>query len=363
MQSDCNESRQLLWSYLTNELSDSETKQIEQHLQGCPSCRQEAEELSQVLSSFHEDIPLPAAFTETLHEKLVAVSHEMATKEPSFKERLGRSIKELPGSRGFRTLAPALVCLVLVVSVFHSGLFDTWNSADKILTDSDVSTPVSTSTPALSKGSGSAQQKTTTDTPSTTTSATTSSSSAVPSPSATSPAASTSVSGTNTFSPSEAPKDSSPASSTKVSDTPSAPPSVSETHSHITDAPLIVSYDSPESSASPASESVPAPASAISEDIPVGHVVPRSAPAAICLMFTADTETLLDGWQESSGYDWESSVKDIPPQEILPGVDPDATVLELSTPATESLVDYAKSVSNVQETQEETLVIITADEE
>ncbi len=347
MQSDCNESRQLLWSYLTNELSDFETKQIEQHLQGCPSCRQEAEELSQVLSSFHEDIPLPAAFTETLHEKLVAVSQEMSAKEPSFKERLGRCIKALPQSRGFRTLAPALVCLVLVAGVFTSGLFDSWNSADNILTGSDVSAPITTSTP------DSSQQKTTKDAPSTTTSAATSSSSVVSS-SAVSPATSTPVSGAKTSSPSEASKDSSPASSTKDSHEVSAPTTVTQTQSYVADTPLVASFD-------PA-ESVPAPAADTPDDMPVGYAVPRGIPTATCLMVT-DTEVLLDGWQELSGYDWKSSVKDIPPQEILPGVDPDATVLELSTPAAESLVNYAESVSNVQETQEETLVIITADEE
>lgn len=145
MQSDCNHYQGLLWDYVAGELSDSESKKIKEHLQGCPSCKQEAEELALIVTSLKEEIPLPAAFTQELHEKLVSVSEEMAEETPSLKQRILGGLKTLPQNRTFRTLAPSLVCLVLVVGVFSSGLFDRWNDADDILTE-PTPVPVSVGT-------------------------------------------------------------------------------------------------------------------------------------------------------------------------------------------------------------------------
>ncbi len=145
MQKDCKHCRESLWGYITHELSFNESKKIEEHLQDCPSCKQEAERIKLLVSALHEEIPLPADFTENLHQKLSRAAEEMAAKTPAR--------RKLPRRGSFKTLVPALACLALVIGVFSSGLYDQWQNADQILTNPPVesSTPIESSAPVETK--------------------------------------------------------------------------------------------------------------------------------------------------------------------------------------------------------------------
>lgn len=297
MQMNCKHCQDSLWKFFTQELSDIETIKIKEHLQGCPSCRQEAEHVSLLVSALREDIPLPASFSADLHEKLTRAAEEMAAEKPS-KQKLSQW-------GGFKVLAPALVCLALVVGVFSSGLYDQWQEADRILTEP----PITTSAPVESDP---------------------------PTPAITNPVATTSKPTTEVSAPART--EAVPTAEVPVVDTPS-----------------------------PASmEHVPAPASLDAEDTPAGFAIPRQYDRVTCLTLP-NTQAFLDGWQTASGYEWENYIIETDPHELLPGIDADATVLQLSSELTESLLSFEMSTSITQDglsaDQSEFLIIITEDEE
>lgn len=320
MQPDCTECRELLWSYLSKELSPSEAKKIEEHLQGCPSCRQEAEELSLVIASLGEEVPLPANFSQELHEKLVSVAEEMANETPTVKEKLLNGLKALPRSRTFRTLAPALACLVLVIGVFSTGLFDKWNSADTILTD-----PVSVTEEPSSTKEPSVQEKSVTP------------KSDIPEPIPTPPSS-----------------DSASVTQEDVSEPQPEPVIEAPSEASQPETPAVVSQPEPSAAES---EHLPAPASIEEGDAPATFAIPRRLPMIVCLN-VADAEEFLNNWRK----DWESALQDIAPEELISGADPDAIILKLSKADFDSLMEYSDS-QELLETQGETLIIIAEDEE
>ncbi len=315
MQLNCNHCRELLWSYLSKELSDFETKKIEEHLQGCPSCRAEAEQLAPVVASLREEIPLPATFSAELHQKLSLAAQEMAEEKTSLGKRLSRMWKDLSSSKGFRALAPSLVCLVLVVGVFSSGLFDQWQNADRMLREKSVpnSTHTETLTPIPEKTNPTEE----------------------PSPAAEK----------NPVSVAPAPAE------REIIPTPAAEPSVPPAE-HTPDTASVID--------------VPAPASLEQEDTPIGLAISRQYDKVTCLTLL-DVQTFLDDWQTASGYNWKTYLLEADTPDLPPGIDADATVLQFSAELTESLLSFEESLSVVQDgisaEESEFLIIITEDEE
>ncbi len=301
MQKDCRHCQSSLWDFITQELSASETKKIEEHLQGCPSCRQEAEKLKLLIPALREEVPLPEHFSATLHQKLSRAAEEMAAQKPIR--------KKLPQWGGFKTLAPALVCLGLVVGVFSSGLYDQWKNADELLTESPVQSSAPKVDPAQAERSA----------------------------------------------PIEAPvpaRDSSPAP--LVTNPNSAEPAPVEADS-IADAPEVAT-----------AENTPAVASLEGEDGPTGLALPRQTQHITCLTLL-DSQAFLDGWQEASGYDWETYLVNTDPRELLSGVTDDTMVLQLPPDVLDSLLAFEEALSITQdglaEEKTEFLIIITEDEE
>lgn len=308
MQSDCNGYRDLLWSYVAGELSDSESEKIEKHLQGCPSCRQEAEELSLIVASLNEEIPLPPNFTQELHEKLISVSEELATEKPPVKETFWSGWKTLPRNRAFRTLAPALVCLVLAVGVFSTGLFDKWQTADHLVTDPSLTPDKPSSVSVVTKD--------------------------------------------------DEPEDSTPSVAHKaVTQTPKEAPAPAAESEIIPETPPVVASDPAPADA----EHSPAPASVEGEDLPATFAIPRHRPMIVCLT-VANAEEFLNNWKSSSSFDWSSALQDIAPEELVSGVDPNTLVLKLNRTAFDSLMEYADT-QEMSESQGETLIIFTEDGE
>ncbi len=324
MQQDCKHCQELLWSYLAKELSESESKLIEAHLRDCPSCRADAVALAPVVSSLREEIPMPATFSAELHKKLTLAAEEMAA-EPSSGKGFMEKLKTLPRSPFFRTLAPALVCLVLVVGVFSSGLFDTWNNADQILIDPAEKSPVVTQPPAPTK----APSPEVTPEP------------LVPADEPTPPAKPRS-SNSSTPQPEPSNTESLPTPTVAVPET--APATIA-------DAPTPVDIGD-----------TPAPASISPEEPSTGFALPRHLPT-VTFLHVEDTEQFLNSWQEQFEYDWKSAIQSVPPDGVPVGDCPSITILKLDMDAFQNMIAYADSMEEPPDTQGETLLIFTEDEE
>ena len=67
----CKDMNELLSLYIDNELSDTERKGFEDHLEACEACRHEVEEISQLVHACCEieEAELPEGFKQELHMK------------------------------------------------------------------------------------------------------------------------------------------------------------------------------------------------------------------------------------------------------------------------------------------------------
>lgn len=132
----CKQCQSMLFDYVSDCTDVVQNKQMQEHLEHCPTCRKEYTELTAMLSLLHEEpaAELPQEFHLELHRSLVAAATEMAErKEHSWIYR----IKEMSA---LKTVVPAMLCLTLAIGVFASGLFERWQTADS-------SVPVTVSEP------------------------------------------------------------------------------------------------------------------------------------------------------------------------------------------------------------------------
>ena len=101
------EVRDLLGPYVMGSLGPEERREVEEHLEGCPSCREEAQEL------------------RFAHERLVDLASVRETPPPELKERVmvGMPRRE---TRPVPLVAAAAVLLVLLVLgvLYSSGIFE-----------------------------------------------------------------------------------------------------------------------------------------------------------------------------------------------------------------------------------------------
>lgn len=130
---DCQHCQELLFDYVSHLTNASQAKQIQAHLAHCPSCKKEYDEICAMLSVMeHASEPeLPEGFHLSLHQKLVQAAEEM---EQQKAHSLTGWLRRMKNYGIWRVAAPALVCLVLVIGVFSSGLYDQWRNADQVLT-------------------------------------------------------------------------------------------------------------------------------------------------------------------------------------------------------------------------------------
>lgn len=74
----CQEIQDLLSPYLDGEVTSLEKQAVEKHIRLCAACRQELNDLKEVISVMQslKDVPLPADFHSKLHEKLLQCRQE-----------------------------------------------------------------------------------------------------------------------------------------------------------------------------------------------------------------------------------------------------------------------------------------------
>lgn len=68
----CLEIQELLSAFVDNELDDDNMKKVQKHLEKCPRCKKDVEELKDIISglSSFEDVPIPEVFDDRLHKAL-----------------------------------------------------------------------------------------------------------------------------------------------------------------------------------------------------------------------------------------------------------------------------------------------------
>ncbi len=160
---DCQSCRTQLWEFAAQEMEPEQETWMQQHLKGCLFCRKEYEKVQQILTVMHaeKEPELSETFAETLHLKLMETAEEMAAaKQNSFKEKLRRRLapsfwKTMPEGfgkapmqqrsqqfwhwSGFKIVTPALICMIISVGIFSTGLYQQWMGAGDILQADPVS--------------------------------------------------------------------------------------------------------------------------------------------------------------------------------------------------------------------------------
>ncbi len=142
----CDDIKKHLWAFLMKETDPQTSQKIQTHLQGCPSCQKECEALQKLQGAMQMDISssMPEDFADTLHAKLMVAAEEMTA--PTFGERFLESLRRFRQYGAFKTLAPALVCLVFVIGVFSSGIYENWQRENPILNPAPTAVPTVTPT-------------------------------------------------------------------------------------------------------------------------------------------------------------------------------------------------------------------------
>ena len=306
----CDDVKKQLWAFLMEETDPEINQKIQMHLQGCPSCQKECEALQKVQAAMETDVSssMPEDFAETLHLKLMAAAEEM--KAPTLWERFYENLQRVRRYGAWKTVAPALVCLVLVVGVFSSGLYESWQKENPILSPTPTATPVVTATAE---------------------------------PTST-PLAETPI----------------PIQTPNVVSVPVTIPTPEVSAPAMTEEP-ITSVPEPAISA----ENVPAPASMEAEPQPAypgtAYDLPRHRADLYQISISAP-DVFLDGWQEN----WRQYKQE--PEEF-PGLDDASILLELPQTAFQSFKTYAQEngidpqTFSQEENQDKTLVLITGNEE
>lgn len=115
----CGECREKLSDYQLEFTNERETAIIEKHLESCPECRAELEELRAVENMLHEldPVPLPSDFKSNLHRALAAEGEKLQRQNRGFSALFGRIFSNT------RVFVPVLTALVLV-AVFSTGIYE-----------------------------------------------------------------------------------------------------------------------------------------------------------------------------------------------------------------------------------------------
>lgn len=122
----CNKVKENLSSYIDNMLSEEEHKALELHLESCPECQQELEDLKQtiaILSSLEEITP-PASFRRELREKLEKSINNEQKKSSFFNGLISKWLKNLKSSAVVPVTISLILLIVIMPSFFNRGSFN-----------------------------------------------------------------------------------------------------------------------------------------------------------------------------------------------------------------------------------------------
>jgi len=117
----CLQAKQLIQEYLDQHISETDKKELEQHIQKCSSCREELESWGHFFADIKvlaEEEPVPAEMTSSIMEQ---IESEQVTIQPSWWERLKHTLT-IPRF-SLRWIGAAAVALVAFTVFINFNLF------------------------------------------------------------------------------------------------------------------------------------------------------------------------------------------------------------------------------------------------
>lgn len=133
----CRQCKEQLCAYVSDALDESSAAKVKTHLQSCSSCQKEYQELQELLGVLHAMPvpPLSETFSAALHSRLCDAAEEIKLKKKeSFGQRVRDWASNLSAKQTWRIAVPAMACMVLLVSVISTGLYQNWYAEDNLLT-------------------------------------------------------------------------------------------------------------------------------------------------------------------------------------------------------------------------------------
>jgi len=115
----CSDFRDNICAYIDNELSADERASFEKHLEVCPECKKETEEMSMIIG-LCADIPLkelPSDFSSELHAKLVAVAQRQDDKIISINKS-----RKFKFTRTIASIAASMLIIFLAGTFYKYGI-------------------------------------------------------------------------------------------------------------------------------------------------------------------------------------------------------------------------------------------------
>lgn len=114
----CIKAKQLIQTYLDQQISENEKKELEKHIQSCSSCREELKEWNHLFSGVRmlaEEQPVPAGMTQSIMQR---IHSEQVIVKPSIWERLKHSLS-IPrfSIRWVGAAAVAVIAVALFMNV------------------------------------------------------------------------------------------------------------------------------------------------------------------------------------------------------------------------------------------------------
>ena len=120
----CDEVRNLLFSYIDNEIDEDEKLLIEEHIENCDECKNEFEEYKLIIKALNDlpDEEPPAGYCKRLHEKLLNSKITVFKDESVIESNKPKRIKSKYGWLKYGSLAAALVLVFTVAALNNLNL-------------------------------------------------------------------------------------------------------------------------------------------------------------------------------------------------------------------------------------------------
>lgn len=130
--SNCELYRDMLYDYASDNLSEQDRADFLMHINSCPDCKRELDELNAILgaASEIEEVEVPDSVRTAVSAALTAESVKIRNRKKLFKFTAS-------------TVLPIAACAALAIGIYSGGIHDDINKADHMITDAPVQTPPS----------------------------------------------------------------------------------------------------------------------------------------------------------------------------------------------------------------------------
>lgn len=127
--SNCELYRDMLYDYVSDNLSEQDRADFVMHINSCPDCKRELDELNAILgaASEIEEVEVPDSVRAAVSASLAAESVKLRNRKKIYKFTAS-------------TVLPIAACAALAIGIYSGGIYDDINKADDMITDAPVQT-------------------------------------------------------------------------------------------------------------------------------------------------------------------------------------------------------------------------------